>query len=107
MNDKLINLIKENPDLPLVFYVYGSDLLYDFTSTVFEDCNFCRIWTVYFPDDMDRAFDDIIDVTEAYKDIFCDDDKYKDMSNEEFDKAIQDYIEKNVRHYKAIIISVG
>ena len=56
---------------------------------------------------MDRAFDDIIDVTEAYEDKFCDDDKYKDMSNEEFDKAIQDYIEKNVRHYKAIIISVG
>lgn len=107
MNDKLINLIKENPDLPLVFYVYGGDLLYDFTSTVFEDCNFYRIGTVYFPDDMDMAFDDIIDVTEAYKDIFCDDDKYKDMSNEEFDKAIQDYIEKNVRHYKAIIISVG
>lgn len=107
MNDKLINLIKENPDLPLVFYVDGGDLLYDFTSTVFEDCNSCRIGTVYFPDDMDRAFDDIIDITEAYEDTFCDDDKYKDMSNEEFDKAIQDYIEKNVRHYKAIIISVG
>ena len=52
MNDKLINLIKENPDLPLVFYVYGGDLLYDFTGTVFEDCNSCRIGTVYFPDDI-------------------------------------------------------
>ena len=99
MNDKLINLIKENPDLPLVFYVDGGDLLYDFTSTVFEDCNSCRIGTVYFPDDMDRAFDDIIDITEAYEDTFCDDDKYKDMSNEEFVKAFQDYIDYIVSYY--------
>ena len=37
----------------------------------------------------------------------ADEDEYKNLSDEEYEKAIKKYIEDNIRHYKAIVISVG
>lgn len=43
---------------------------------------------------------------EYYGDYFADEEEYKDLSDEEYDKVIEDYVDNNVEHYKAIVVSV-
>ena len=40
-------------------------------------------------------------------DYFCDEEEYKDLSDADYEEAIKKYIEENVRHYKAIVVSIG
>ena len=103
-NEELRKLIEENPGLPLVFLVYNDEIFYDYGCTVFEACK-SRIGTVWFDDE--RMYDDKDEVVDDWRDRYCDDEKYKDMSDEEFDKAIEDLVEEEVRHYEAIIVRVG
>lgn len=102
-NEELRKLIAENPDLPLVFYVCNDEVNYDYGITVFEGCT-CSVDTIYIDDD--RSYDDIEDIVEEYRDFLCYEEKYKDLSDDEFDKAVEEYINENVRHYKAIIIKL-
>ena len=103
-NAELRKLIQENPDLPLVFYVSNDEICYDYGTTVFEGSS-SRIGTVYIDDE--RTYDDLDDIIDEYRDYLCDDDNFKDLSDEEFDKAVKEYVLENTRHYKAIIIRVG
>ncbi len=103
-NEQLRKLIQENPELPLVFYVSNDNICEDYGMTVFEGCN-CKIGTVYMNDV--RTYDDLDDILDYYIDYFSKEEQYKEMSAEEYGKAIAVYINENVRHYKAIIIEVG
>lgn len=103
-NEELRKMIQENPDLPLVFYVVNDEIAYDYGITVFEGCT-CKVGTIYIDDE--RSYDDLDDIKDEYKDILCDDDNFVDLSDKEFDKAVEDYVNENVRHYKAIIIMVN
>lgn len=108
-NEELRKIMEENPDLPLVFMVMNDELLDGNCSTVFEGCS-CDVETVYFYEISsfgNNCTDDYREVYEYYEDKFCDNEEYKNLSDEEFEKAINKYIEENVRHYKAIVVSVG
>ena len=103
--ENLIKIIQKNPDLPIVFSVNNEYIAYDYGSSIMYDfwCNVGEVWEL----DEEIIFDDKDYVLEYYQDILCDDDKYKDLSDEEFGKAIEEYVENNIRHYAAIIIDVA
>ena len=109
-NDKqeLIKLIQENPNLPLVFMMSNDEVAGDYGSTVME--NFTAYKTVVYKYKRwgDICFsDDASEVEEYYSNEFCDDEKYQDMSQKEFEKEMEKYVEENVEHYEAIVISVN
>lgn len=105
-NDKkeLVKLIKQNTELPLVFMVSNDEIALDYGSTVYQDF-YCHVSEVYVLDE--EWSDDFDYVVDKYSDNLCDDDKYKDMTDDEFENAIKEYVEENVEHYKAIIVYVG
>lgn len=104
-NEEIRKLIAENPDLPLVFNVYTENIDTDYGCMVFEGTVSCKVETVYFTDD--RSYDDFDDILD---DFICElegEEGFENLSYEEHIKAVEKYIEENVRHYKAIVISVG
>lgn len=104
-NEELRKLIAENPDLPLVFNVYTDNIDTDYTCMVFEGAVSCKVETVYFTDN--RSYDDFDEILDDLMDYFCDEEEYKDLLDADYEEAIKKYIEENVRHYKAIVVSVG
>ena len=84
--------------------VYNDEICYDYGCTIFEGCK-SRVGTVWFDDE--RMYDDKDEVVDEWRYRYCDDEKYKDMSDEEFDKAMEELVEEEVRHYEAIIVRVG
>lgn len=84
--NKLKELIIENPTLPIVFCC-SSDELEDGYLTFYKDFS-CDIVTIYEIND-EKVFDHIIDVEEYYQDIY--------ESDEDIQKAIEETIQ-----YKAI-----
>ena len=102
--DELAKFILENPSLPLVFFISGEDILDEYSSTVYEDFSF-RKATVYFFGE--RVYDHIIDISEVIADCLYDEDMHGNMTDEQFDKWVASYIEENVKHYEAIVITVG
>ena len=103
-NEELRKLIGENPGLPLVFLAYNDEICFDYGCSIFEGSR-CRIGTVWFDDE--RMYNDKDEVVDEWRYMYCDDEKYKDMSDEEFDKAMEELVEEEVRHYEAIIVHVG
>lgn len=100
---ELLKLIQENQELPVVFMVYGEDLAdeYEYRYTLIERYN-AEVKTIW--KHQDRFYDHIIDITEEVEnDLF---DQYEDLPDEEFDKVVEKYIEENVEHYKAIVITL-
>ena len=54
----------------------------------------------------DTCYNHIVDITEAVEEDLINEEGYENLSDEEFDKAVEKYIEENVEHYKAIVITL-
>ena len=104
-NEELRKLIAENPELPIVFNIYTDNINTDYCSIVFEESVDCKVSIVYFTDD--RSYDDFDEILDDFRCDLADEDEFKDLSDDDYDKAVEKYIEENIRHYKAIVISVG
>lgn len=104
--EKLLKLIEENPNLPVVFFAANDDFCPDYGSTVFENFS-CYKAIIWIDDDYDRTYyDDFEEIVEIYSDRLYDDDRFKNLFNEEYEKAIEEYVKETVEHYEAIIISM-
>lgn len=103
-NEELRKLIAENPNLPLVFNVYTDNIDTDYCCIVFEGCR-SRVSEVYFTDD--RSYEDFDEIFDDFRCSLADEESFENLSDEDFDKAVEKYIEENVRHYKAIVVSTG
>lgn len=92
MNEEelLKRLIIENPKLPIVFMCSADDLNGGYYCTFFENFT-SKICTIYKTDE--RIFDDEIDITEYYEDM------YEDLTDEQIKKLVED-----TEQYKAIEI---
>lgn len=99
--EELTKLMKENPELPIVFLAQNDEFVDEYGSTFFENF-YCKVDIVYLFDT--EYSDDLRYVTEYYSDKLCDEEEYMNLSDDEFDEAVNKYIEENVEHYKAIII---
>ena len=100
-NNNLLELIKHNPDLPIIVCSYNGDANYDYDSTVYFDLSaYVEELTLYD----DEVWLDYDDVEDRIRDIFADEDKYINLSDEEFDKVVEDYIKENYIFKKYICI---
>lgn len=106
--DELIKIFQENPNLPVVFLVNNDDLCSDYGSTVMENF-YTYVAEIYEYERFgDTVFsDDVDDVIEYYRDYFCDEEEYKDLSDEEYDKVVKEYVDQELVHYKAVVVSVS
>lgn len=102
---KLLEIIEENPDLPIVYIVSNDDLAYGYDSTILFNSRF-YISDVWLNNITDEYMDDYNSVLEWYMDYFADNDEYTKLNDDEYEKVIDNYIEENVDHFKAIVISV-
>lgn len=106
--EDLIKLVQENPNLPLVFMVCNDEITSDYNYTVMEKFRAYKSEIYKFEQWGDLVYtDDKTDVFEYYANELCDKGKYKDLFNEEFDKAIDEYIDENIEHYEAIVVYVS
>ena len=99
---ELLKLIQENPELPLVFMVYNDELIdfYEYTYTLIKDYR-ASVKTVWLY--QDHYYTDKEDVKEVVEEDLYD-DEYENLSNEEFDKVVEKYIEENVESFEAIAV---
>ncbi len=106
--EELIKLIQENPELPLVFMISNDEVAEDYGSTVYEYFTAHKSEVYKYERYGDLIFsDDERYVIEYYCDYFGDEEKYKDLSDEEYEKVIKEYVNTNVEHYKAIVLYVN
>lgn len=102
---ELLRLIQENPELPLVFMV-DSELSadpyeYRYTFVSHYEAEVETIW-IY----EDTYYNHIVDITEAVEEDLMNEEGNENLSDEEFDELVEKYIEENVEHYKAIVITL-
>lgn len=106
--EDLVKLIQENPKLPLVFMMnndevagdYGCTVMKEFTAYKSEIYEYERFGDYVFSDDKEELI-------EYYCDYFGDEEKYKDLSQKEYEKVIEKYVDENIEHYEAIVIYAG
>lgn len=110
MNNKeeLIKLIQENPKLPFVFMVNNDEIADGYGCTVMENFKVYISEIYEYEAYGDKVFtDDLYDIRDYYYCAFADNEEYKDLFNEEYEKAINDWIDENIVHYKAIVLYVS
>lgn len=104
--EKLIKLIQENPNLPLVFGCANDERAEDYGSTVYNDF-YCYVGEVWCTDDLLNEavfFNDEDYLIEEYGNWLCCKKEYENLSDSEIDKIAKKWIYENLGHYKAIII---
>lgn len=96
----LLKLMLENPDTPIMFFSYNDNIYEDDSYTAYTDF-YVDIEELALDDGVYLEYDDIV---EKYNDVFYNKPGYKDLSDDEFDKAIEDYINKNCIFEKYICV---
>ena len=104
LNDttELRNLILENPDLPLLVFC-GEESWHDewsYESAEVKSVNIQDL-TLY-----DNIWMDEDDYKEKLSDDLCDEEEYKGLSDEDYDKMLDEKV-KEAEFVKAIVIYVG
>lgn len=107
MNSKedLNKLIQDNFNLPLVFMVDNSEMCVEYGYSIYKDWRCCISEIYCIENGYEKLFyDDIDEVQEIFENEMCDEDEYKDLSDEDFKRKVKTYIEENIEHYKAIVV---
>ena len=105
--EELIKLIQENPKLPLVFMMNNDEVAGDYGCTVMEDFRAFKSEIYIYERWGDLVFsDDVDEVIEYYSDTLADEEKYEDLSQEEYEEVIKNYVNQNIEHYEAIVLYV-
>ena len=106
--EELLKLIKENPELPLVFMMSNDEVAGDYGCTVMEDFRAYKSEVYKYERWGDLVFsDDREEVEEYYMDTLTDEEKYIDLSQEEYEEVIKNYVNQNIEHYEAIVLYVS
>ena len=105
--EELIKLIQENPNLPLVFMMSNDEVAGDYGCTVMKDFRAFKNEIYKYERWGDLVFsDDVDEVIEYYSDTLADEEKYEDLSQEEYEQEIKKYVEENIEHHEAIVLYV-
>lgn len=105
--EELIKLIQENPKLPLVFMMNNDEVVGDYGYTVMEDFRAYKSEIYEYERWGDSVFsDDEDEVIEYYSDTLADEERYEDLTQEEYEQEIKKYVEENIEHYEAIVLYV-
>ena len=93
----LIEILEQNPDLPVIFFVNNQEIATDYGSTVMNSFTsyISEVYTYdYFGDII--STDDYYDVLEYYRDILADNEDFVDLQDPEYDDMVKEYIETEV-----------
>ena len=101
IKNKLLELIKNNPDLPVIVCADNYNVNDDYNYTLYTNLSVDIEELTFYNDEVWLEYDDVED---RVRDIFADDEKYINLSDEEFDKAVEDYIKDNYIFKKYICI---
>lgn len=109
INKKFIQLVKENPDLPIKVFISGECYADDgcwFAGDVYG-CEVTEIVS-YEMYDEPRYYtkDDIDEIAEYIEEYICDEDEYKNLSDEELEKVAKQKAEE-LEWEGVILIRVG
>lgn len=99
---ELRNLILENPELPLLIFC-GEDAWHDIYAYEQASAGVKGIQELTLYDNYWLEKDDY---EEGLSDILCDQEEYKDLTDEEYDQMIQQKVAET-EFVKAIVIYVG
>ena len=98
----LKQLILENPDLPLIIFA-GEDAWQGDWPYNQVDARNCGVQELTLYNDCQM---DIDEYEEELSDDLCDEEEYKDLSDEKWDEMIKQKVEET-EFYRAIVIYVG
>lgn len=102
MKDKLLKLIKENPNLDVVVMASTDDLIDEYGYLLLEKIK-VEITDIYNSPYDEYIYFDKDDVVEKLKEYLADNKEYADMSDEEYDKMCEEKA-KDYYYKKAIVI---
>lgn len=106
--EELIKLIQENPKLPLIFMMSNGEVVGDYGYTVMEEFRAYKSTVYKYEAWGDLVFsDDEDEVVEYYCDVLADEENYKELTQEEYEKEIKKYVEEKIEHYEAIVLYVS
>lgn len=103
---ELRKIIAENPELPIVVMVGREAALdeygYTYCEVVIAEVD--EILDCYTPWKKETVYNDRTDFEEDLADYLCEEDKYKKMSDEEFEKVLEEEKAKYEPYWKKAII---
>lgn len=90
-NEKFRKILNEHPDLPVVFLATEEANTGDYSLAYCESVQVIigEILNEETPYDRGTTFTDRDDFEEAIADAICDEDEYENMSDSEFDEAVE------------------
>lgn len=103
--EELIKIIQENKDLDIVVMASTDDLTDEYESLLMENLR-VEVIDIYNSPQEEIIYFDKDDVIEELQDYFADDEEYKDMSDEEYDKLCEEKA-KDYFYKRAIVIWAG
>ena len=78
---------------------YGCTVMEDFKAYISNVYKYKRWGDLVFSDDKDE-------VVEYYEEEMAEKGEYENLFEEKYTEAIEEYVDKNIEHYKAIVIYV-
>lgn len=100
MNEKLVKIIQENPDLDIVVMASTDELTDDYGSILLEKLN-VEVMDIYESPTSDYIFFDEYDVIDELRETLADDNG--DLNEEEYEKLCEETAKKYY-YKKAIVI---
>lgn len=104
-NQKLLNLVQENPTLPLVFFVNSEDVCDDYSYTFMKSTTIEK-GVIYESEINDNIYTCREEYIEELCDYYADDIEYTNLNNIEYEKEMQNKADKSP-HYEAIILYIS
>lgn len=105
MNEELIKLVKDNPNLDIVVMANTQDFTDEYGWILLEKLKI-EIADIYKSPDFETLYFDKVEIVEELREYFADEEKYKNMSDDEYDKMCEEKA-KDYFHKKAIVIWAG
>lgn len=102
MNEKLVKIIQENPNLDIVVMASTDELTDEYGSILMEKLNI-EVTDIYNSPRDEIIYFDKDDVVDELRDFLADDEEYIDMSDDEYDKVCEEKA-KDYFYKRAIVI---
>lgn len=102
MNEKLVKIIQENPDLDIVVMASTDELTDEYGSILMEKLNI-EVTDIYNSPRDEIIYFDKDDVVDELRDFLANDEEYIDMSDDEYDKVCEEKA-KDYFYKRAIVI---
>ncbi|MGN1337373.1 MAG: hypothetical protein ACI4WW_02745 [Candidatus Coprovivens sp.] len=99
--NELLLLLQDNPELDVLFFADNDNICDDYSYTAYSNLYVEIEELTFYNDEVWLEYDDVED---RVRDNLADYPEFKDLSDEEFDCAVEEYIAKNYSFKKYICV---